>query len=185
MAQNITTQSSGAEGTLEKSSDGRYRLRFERRFAHPVDKVWQALIEPEHLRAWFPTEIEGERAAGSALRFPSRDQNPTIEGRMIVFDPPSVLEFSWGEEDTLRFELQPDGNGCRLIFLNTFDKLGKAARDAAGWHECFDLFGYHLDGGRAPWTLGAHWRDLNQAYVARLGPEASTIGPPENWKEPA
>jgi len=184
MPPKITTQMD-AEGTLERSPDGHYQLRFERWFNHPLEKVWRTLTEPEHLRAWFPTDIEGERAAGAALRFTHRDQAfPPMEGRMIVFEPPSVLEFSWGEDDTLRFELRPDGAGCWMTFLNTFDKLGKAARDAAGWHECFDLLGYHLGGGRTPWTLGAHWENLHRVYVDRLGPEASTIGPPENWKKP-
>ena len=56
---------------------------------------------------------------------------------MLVFDPPSVMEFTWGA-DLLRIELRNDGAGTLLTLTDTFDDLGKAARDAAGWHECLD-----------------------------------------------
>ena len=44
-------------------------LTFTRRLAHPREKVWRAVTEPEHLAAWYPQEIVGERRAGAPLRF--------------------------------------------------------------------------------------------------------------------
>src|SRR5207249_5536624 len=103
-------------------------------------------------------EIQGERAAGAPLRFVHRDgAGPTIEGEMIRYDPPSVLELTWGG-DVLLFELRPDGEGTLLTFVNTFDELGKAARDAAGWHACLDLLGHELSQEEAPWTPGERWQ---------------------------
>ena len=72
------------------------------------------------------------------------------DGEMLTFDPPARLEFRWGEE-RLRFELAPEGDGCVLTFVNTFDDLGKAARDAAGWHVCLDVLGHYLAGETPPW----------------------------------
>jgi len=80
---------------------------------------------------------------------------------------------------TLRFDLQPDGEGTVLVFVNTFADLGKAARDAAGWHACLDLLGYHLAGQEAPWTPEERWRDVHPWYVEHFGPDAATIGPPD------
>ena len=37
-------------GTLEDLG-GRWRLRFTRELAHPQEKVWRAITEPEHLQA--------------------------------------------------------------------------------------------------------------------------------------
>jgi uncharacterized protein YndB with AHSA1/START domain len=166
------------DGQLEQIG-GRWRLRFVRRLPHPPEKVWRALTEPAHLEVWFPAEIRGERTTGAALSFVFRaGEGPTRDGQMLTYDPPSVLEFRWGDE-TLRFDLQPDGEGCVLTFVNTFDELGKAARDAAGWHVCLDVLGYHLDGQQAPWSSGEQWRQVHSAYVERLGPEASTTGPPD------
>jgi uncharacterized protein YndB with AHSA1/START domain len=166
------------EGQLEQS-DGRWRLRFTRRLPHPPEKVWRALTEPEHLAAWFPTDIEGERMAGAALRFVFRNgEGPAIDGEMIAYDPPSLLELRWGNEETLRFELQSDGEGTFLTFFNTFDELGKAARDAAGWHACLDALAHHLDGTEARGKPAERSQQLHKSYIERFGPEASTIGPP-------
>jgi uncharacterized protein YndB with AHSA1/START domain len=165
-------------GQLEQNGD-RWRLRFTRRLPHPPEKVWRALTEPEHLAAWFPTDIEGDRVAGAPLRFVFRKgEGPTIDGEMIAYEPPSVLELRWGSEETLRFELQPDGEGTVLTFLDTFDELGKAARDAAGWHACLDALAHHLDGAEAPGNPTDRWQQLHKSYIERFGPDASTIGPP-------
>ena len=170
------------QGTLEQAG-GRWRLRFVRTLPHRREKVWRALTEPAHLAAWFPADIEGERAAGARLRFVFRNgEGPPGEGEMVAFDPPSVLELRWGDE-LLRFELEPVGDdaaeGCVLTLLDTFDELGKAARDAAGWHTCLDLLAIHLAGEEPRWDQMERWAQVHPGYVERLGPEASTIGPPE------
>jgi uncharacterized protein YndB with AHSA1/START domain len=72
------------DGQLEETG-GTWRLRFERRLAHPPEKVWRALTEPEHLEAWFPTTIEGEFETGAALRFRHRDTDlPAMDGDMLA-----------------------------------------------------------------------------------------------------
>ncbi|HLZ27268.1 MAG TPA: SRPBCC family protein [Chloroflexota bacterium] len=165
-------------GQLEHTGD-QLQLRFTRKLHHPPEKVWRALTEAEHLAAWFPTEIAGERATGAALRFTFRHgEGPTLDGQMLRYEPPSVLEFRWGDDDTLRFELQPDGDGSRLRFVNTFNELGKGARDAAGWHVCLDNLVAHLDGREPSGTPAERWHAVHSVYVARFGPEAATIGPP-------
>ncbi|HKY65296.1 MAG TPA: SRPBCC family protein [Acidimicrobiales bacterium] len=164
-------------GTLAPAGD-RWTLTFTRTLAHPPDKVWRAVTEDEHLAAWFPQTIVGERRAGAALRFvTSDDGDEGFDGEMVVFEPPHVLEMRWGD-DVLRLELAADGAGTRLTLVDTFAELGKAARDAAGWHECLLRLAVELDGGdQPPW--GDTWAQIHPAYVADLGPEASTIGPPE------
>jgi hypothetical protein len=104
-----------------------------------------------------------------------------FDGQMLVFDPPSVMEFTWGT-DLLRIELAADGAGTVLTLTDTFDDVGKAARDAAGWHECLDRLTDDLDGTPLP-ALGEPWRKIHPVYVATFGPEASTIGPPPGWDE--
>jgi uncharacterized protein YndB with AHSA1/START domain len=165
-------------GTLTHDGDA-IALTFTRRLAHPVDKVWRAVSEADHLAAWFPDEIVGERRAGAHLRFVSSGGDG-FEGEMLVFDPPKVMELMWGT-DRLRIELQPDGDGTVLTLTDTFNELGKAARDAAGWHECLDRLGADLD-GIDPGAWGARWRETNAVYVERFGPDAATIGPPPGWE---
>src|SRR6516225_5200708 len=122
-------------GTLAKAGD-QWTLTFTRRLSHPPEKVWRAVTEPEHLAAWFPQEIVGDRRPGAHLRFVS-SVGDGFSGEMLVFDPPSIMELTWGT-DRLRIELQPDDNGTLLTLTDVFSDLGTAARDAAGWHECLD-----------------------------------------------
>jgi uncharacterized protein YndB with AHSA1/START domain len=168
-----------ALGTLSRQGD-RWTLRFTRRLAHPREKVWRAVTEPEHLAVWYPQAIVGDRKAGAPLRFVS-SAGDGFDGQMRVFDPPSVVEFTWGP-DLLRIELEADGPGTLLTLTDTFDDLGKAARDAAGWHECLDRLVSDLD-GTPPAAWGETWREVHPVYVAKLGPEAATIGPPAGWED--
>lgn len=186
----IETSRDEREGTLEQA-DGRWRLRFARVLPHPPEKIWRALTEESHLAAWFPTTIEGELRAGAPLRFRFRDSElPPTSGEMIACEPPRVLEFTWGFSDDdqdqpeqTRFELMPDGDGCRLTFMTTYDQVGKSARDAAGWHVCFDLLEEHLAGEPVTGGSPERWKPLNRRYAERFGPEAATIGPPESMSE--
>lgn len=177
------TMQNPADGELEPDG-GRWALRFVRRLPHPPDKVWRALTEPDHLRAWFPTDIDGERAGGAHLTFRFREgEGPTIDGQMLTYDPPRVLELRWGDEETLRFELRPVGEGTLLTFVNRLSEVGKAARDAAGWHASLDSLASDLDGETSPQSRRERWSQVHGAYVERFGPEASTIGPPQPARE--
>src|SRR5829696_3400232 len=53
-----------ADGMVE-TIDGRYVLRFERRFQHPVERVWDALTRPERIPEWWGEgEVELELVEG-------------------------------------------------------------------------------------------------------------------------
>ena len=166
-------------GTLEQTDAGP-RLRFVRHLAHPPEKVWRAITEPEHLKAWFPdTIVVSEWEVGAPLRFEhAAVPEGGFDGEVLAVEPQSLLEFRWGT-DVIRLEMEPDGDGTRLTLLDTIDELGKAARDAAGWHVCLDHLEHHLDGTTPDWTGSDRWRAIHPGYVEQLGPEAATIGPPE------
>jgi uncharacterized protein YndB with AHSA1/START domain len=168
-------------GTLERVGDLSV-LRLRRRLAHTPHKVWRALTEDEHLAGWFPTTIEGNRAAGSPLHFSFREsEGEPFDGEMLVYDPPSTMELRWAD-DVLRFELTPDGPGCVLDLVVTFPEHGKAARDGAGWDVCLQQLEHVVDGTELPWLPSDRWRVVHRGYVERLGAAASAIGPPEEWE---
>jgi uncharacterized protein YndB with AHSA1/START domain len=170
-------------GRLERSGDHSI-LRYERRLAHSRDKVWSAITEDAHLAAWFPTTIEGARVAAAPLYFAFREsEGAPFDGEMLAFVPPSLMELRWAD-DVLRFELDPEpgGSGCILRLTVTFPEHGKAARDAAGWHVCLDQLVVGCDSADLLWRPPDRWRVVHAVYVARLGPEASAIGPPEEWE---
>jgi uncharacterized protein YndB with AHSA1/START domain len=173
----------GGYGLLEEADD-RVVVRFTRRLAHRPEKVWRALTEDEHLAAWFPTTIDGDRGTGAHLTFRHREVDlEPMTGELLAFDPPWLLEMTWGE-DRLRFELAPDGDGTALVLVVTMAELGKAARDGAGWHTCLDNLARSLRAERpSDAAHGDDWRELHRGYVDRFGPRAATIGPPKEWDD--
>lgn len=172
------------DGTLDRI-EGRARLHFTRRLSHPPQAVWAALTEADDLAAWFPAQIQGDWQAGAGLRFVFHDpeqaaaalgvaEAPVLGGRVTAYEPYTHLEYTW-DTDTLRFDLEPDGTDTVLHLTVTFDELGKAARDAAGWHECLDLLAHRLTGESPRFAPGERWAEVHPTYADRFGPEASRL----------
>src|SRR5690606_40846390 len=67
-------------------------LRFERRFAHPPEKVWRAVSDPAELAHWFPAEVRTEPRAGAPVRVAFPDEAPVPadggRGEVLGYDPP-------------------------------------------------------------------------------------------------
>ena len=153
-------------GTLTKK-DTQVELRFERRLAHPPEKVWRALTDSQELAHWFPARIEGARESGAELRFFFEEGAPG-SGRISVFDPPRLLQYSW-DGDVLRWELRPEGTGCLLVFTTVPGDRANAARDATGWHFCLDNLEAAVDGNPAAGFDKERFSALNAEYAARFG----------------
>jgi uncharacterized protein YndB with AHSA1/START domain len=164
-------------GTLV-TVDGRPALRFERRYRHPVERVWRAVSDPAEMAQWFPSTVEGDRAVGAELRFADDDQrgaardaggargdDPMVRGTVVVHDPPAVFAFTWGGE-LLRFELHPDGGDTVLVFTQLLSHGSVAARNGAGWHACLGILD-RLLGVDAP---AEDWMAVYDDYLSRAGP---------------
>ena len=125
----------------EITVDGRRALRFERRLAHPVERVWRAVTEPAELARWFVAEAtwvpeEGEEFEAAGAR-----------GRVTVVDPPRRFAWEWSVE-RYSFDLSPDGDGCLLVFTHVFNpEYGPSWQHAAGWETYFARLDVHLAGG--------------------------------------
>ena len=150
---------------------GHPAIRLERYLADPPEVVWQALTEPEQMRAWFPCEVTlrgGRWEVGASITF---DFPPhmrlTYTGRVLEVNEPTSLAFTWGPS-TLRFDLSPEGNGTRLVLVDELPR-DAAARNAAGWESCLD----RLVGTKPP---ADGWRPLFERYEAAFEP---ALGPQE------
>ena len=165
-------------GNLDHLDDGRWQLRFTRQLGHPLERVWEAITEPDQLARWFPTSIDGERRAGAPLRFEFPEgQAPPMAGRMLAFQPPTLMELQWGP-DTIRIELEANDGGTLLRLLDTLEARGKGARDGAGWHVCLASLSAYLEGMSTAREVMGAWHEVHPHYVESFGPEAATIGPP-------
>jgi len=151
--------------------DGRNVLRFERRLAHPVEKVWRAITEPAELAHWFPAMVALEFQVGGQMRFtfPGGEMDPAMdptEGTITELDPPRVFAFVWAG-DPLRMELRPDGAGSLLTFTYTFTDRPMAGSYATGWQTCLDALAAALSGTTA--REPAPYPERHDAYVEAFG----------------
>jgi uncharacterized protein YndB with AHSA1/START domain len=179
----MTNEQTQRDGTLVEI-DGKPALRFVRHYAHPMERVWRAISDPAEMRAWFPSNVEGERTLGAELAFvdddqrqaaidagePTRAEGPMFTGRVVVFDPPRVFSFTWGDE-LLRFELHEQGAGTRLVFTQVLSHQSVAARNGAGWHQCIG----GLDALLGQSVPDEDWRAVYEDYLARIGPDLGTL----------
>ncbi len=156
------------DGELIELEGERVGVRFERRFAHPPERVWRAITEPKELAAWFPDTIEGEFAPGAEVTFPKFvEMGLPATGSVTEFDPPRLLAFTWGPS-VLRFELEADGDGCRLVFMDSLPRE-EAAKNAAGWEVCLADLEASLAGEEPAGLQEDHWSELHERYAERFG----------------
>lgn len=149
-------------------------LRFERRLAHPVEKVWRAVTEPAQLSQWFPARMEMDLRVGGKIRFVfDAGEGPPSDGAILELDPPRVFAYTWGDA-VLRWELRPDGHGCLLVFTHVFDDRPSAASFAAGWHICLDGLESVVAGEPAGQGLD-RWAKLHERYAERFGLDEGTV----------
>lgn len=114
----------------------RWSVRLVRRYPHPVETVWRAVSEPEHLAAWFPSAVDLDPHVGGEVRFgPASADDPGLTGEVLAWEPPHLLAFTWGT-DAIRFELAATDDGTELVLLHAFDDRAGAASFAAGWDGC-------------------------------------------------
>jgi uncharacterized protein YndB with AHSA1/START domain len=171
-----------------REDHGRTTLQFERELAFAPKRVWRALTSIDELRHWHPTpfELDGSPPiTGGRVAYAPPPHVPELaDGRLLAYDPPRVLAYTWWD-DELRWEIEERDGGCLLRLTHTFDDRFKAARDAAGWHLCLDVLMKTLVG--APRATEASnepllpegWSELNDEYQRRfrIAPEQATPPP--------
>jgi uncharacterized protein YndB with AHSA1/START domain len=148
------------QGTLE-NRDGSWVLTLVRDIAHPVERVWPWLVEPDRLRRWSPI-------------VPDKPLDEVVTGDVIAVDPPHELVHHWGDDDVVRWRLAPTATGCRLTLEQTMRDRKPAAMNAAGWHVCLDVLDDVLNGGDRQRAVGqdamaAGWEPLRDRYAELLG----------------
>lgn len=86
-------------------------------YPHPPERVWQALTDPDALRAWLlPADFKP--LIGFRFRFDRKDGEP-IKGKVIEVEEGKVLAYTWDdgespEPSVVCWTLSPDGDGTRV-----------------------------------------------------------------------
>jgi uncharacterized protein YndB with AHSA1/START domain len=145
------------DGVYRVTESGEHEVRFDRRIAQPVAKVWAALTDPAVLKNWLG-DVEIEPRIGGKFVLDFRGQE-LMTGTITAFEPECVLAFTWLEKNSLppsqvRWELSRDGEGCRLVLTHRY--LASMTRKdvvpfLAGWHAFLDVIGRGAAGEFVPY----------------------------------
>ncbi len=165
----------GAE--IQKTGEA-WKLLLVRELHHPPELVWQALTNPADLAEWAPFDADRSLDAAGPVKLKTigAPTSQISECTVTRADAPRLLEYNWGPQN-LRWELEPVGSGAtRLTLWHSIDQRF-IAWGAAGWHICFDVLGYFLDGapiGRivAAEAMKFDWQRLVAEYAKQFGIEA-------------
>ncbi len=99
-------------------------LVFHREYAHPPERVWRALTDPEALGEWM---MENDFMPEVGHRFTFRtDPKPGFDGithcEVLEVDPEKTLVFTFtggGLDTVVRYSLEPTETGTRLMVEHT------------------------------------------------------------------
>ncbi|NUT54381.1 MAG: hypothetical protein HOQ03_00165 [Thermoleophilia bacterium] len=163
-----------AEVGVLRNDDERCAVRFERLYDFTPAELWSAITDPEQLGRWL-ARAEVEPGEGGHVRL-DFDGGAMEGGRILTWDEPRVLEYEWrftGEaESVVRFELQPQELGTRLVLDHR--RLGRSSGMgyAAGWHAHLDALGGVLD--------PSDWERRFEELVPTYRAQADELG----WNRP-
>lgn len=159
------------------SENGRTVLRMERRLGHPVKKVWRAITEPGELAGWFPAAVALDLRLDGPISFTFPEgsgdfqEDPDNTGSIRAFDPPRLLEYTWGVE-VLRWELTPADDGCVLKLTATYDDRPGSASFTSGWILCLDALEKVLGSSGIP---AKDYVELHEHFIKVYGLDQGVV----------
>ena len=151
-------------GTAEQQGDA-YVLRFERRIEHPIEDVWEAIATPGGIRGWLGSaRLDLTEGGEVRLQFDKTVGN-VVEGHVTTVDPPRVLEYTFGQDDSvLRWELAPDGDAAtKLVLTHTLPSREHLPETLAGWHTLIELIPAAIAGDHPQWSK-ERWDEVRAGY---------------------
>src|SRR5438128_7615488 len=88
----VTTPHSSRAGTV--TFEGDYAtITFERRIRHPIQVVWEALTESEHLARWYMTKARLDARQGGSIDYQSGPAQYQGTGKLLTSTLPWVCDF--------------------------------------------------------------------------------------------
>ena len=143
----------GEKGEVRRTGNV-YEIVFERRLKQPVQAVWAALTVPERIACWLAEAEIDLRVGGRVnLHWPAHDYR--MGGVITELDPPRLIAWTWPHQQhpnsVVRWELTPDGDGCRLVLTQGGLSAAPLQSVAAGWHTHLEALPAAAEGGRTPW----------------------------------
>ena len=93
------------------------------------ERLWQSLTDPELTQQYyFGTRVESDWQPGSPVRYRNQQGGVDLKGEVLEADPPRRLvttfrptwapDMAGGSPSTVRWEITPDGDTCKLTLTH-------------------------------------------------------------------
>ena len=157
-------------------------LKLERLLPGPIERCWAYLTDSKLRQQWVAAG-EMDMKVGSAFELVWHNDKLTdppgkrpegfgaehrMHSRIVAFEVPRRLVFTWGENGEVSFELQPRGTEVLLTVIHRRipDRVA-LLNVSAGWHAHLDLLVARMRGTVAVphWDL---WTRLKGEYQRRF-----------------
>lgn len=171
-------------------------VRLLRLLPGPIERVWDFIIDPEKRARWFcggllePKEggrfvfaMQHKNLAPDETPPPEyaqvQDPGVTFEGRVLQCEPPRLLVFTFGGDDSIvTFDLKAEGEKVRLLLTHRASgpDLKEVGSFASGWHIHWAMLIALLEGAPRPpfWGLYARLKPV-YSKLASTSPDAGCI----------
>jgi uncharacterized protein YndB with AHSA1/START domain/ketosteroid isomerase-like protein len=153
----VTATTASRHGTVHRTGK-RGTIRFERRLAHPVERVWKAVTTSDGLAGWwlpFPATIRIDLVVGGEISFtaPELGEAPMTCEILEIDAPHRLVHTHFDRAVTLTWELTADGDGCVLRLTQDTPDIAAALAQGhiVGLHHSLDRLEPALDGAPQPW----------------------------------
>jgi uncharacterized protein YndB with AHSA1/START domain len=164
-------------------------VRLVRILPGPIERVWEYLTDPEKRARWFCGGVL-EQKAGGKVEFamvhknlapnetpPAKyahvqDPGVTFEGRVLRCEPPRLLVYTFGSDDSeVTFELTTQGKQVQLVLTHRVrgaEEEADLCNYGAGWHTHLSLLIAQLEGGPRPPFWSVHAKRVSEYEKLRL-----------------
>jgi len=133
----------------------------------PIDKVWAAITEAQHLARWFPQSAVLTDVSVGAEGVFTWDGYEDFAVRIEELDPPHMIAYRWSNDNArgvpttriadsqstvFRFTLEPIEGGTQLTVIESgfgslSDPAGSMESNRGGWNSELDELVAYLEGG--------------------------------------
>src|SRR5690606_23590702 len=134
---------------------GSTEIRIVRTLPGPTERVWEYLTASEKRARWIAGGVLEQKAGGRVAvvmvdnnlapnemppaKFAQvQDHGVTLEGRVLRCEPPRLLAFTFGSDDSeVTFELTPQGKDVLLVLTHRVrgaEEESELTNYASGWH---------------------------------------------------
>lgn len=101
----------------------------EKIYQYPIDKVWNAITNPEALAKWF---VPGKFEAVEGSEYSLANESAKVKGKILKVTKPVLLIYTWIAGDTevetvVQWKLEKTDDGTKLTIIHEgMEKLEKS-----------------------------------------------------------